>query len=392
MHVLKIKMRILNLRSARVLFYISLIPVACVSVSAQVTLVLTSLPENTTSKDSIFVAGTFNNWNPSESRMIPDSDGNYIFTVPEGIGKVEFKFTRGSWNSVEGNEKGGLMPNRSFEFTGNPQTLYLTIASWEDLELSPTTAAWNVSVLKSDFDFPQLGKTRKIRLYLPPDYYTSDKTYPVLYMHDGQNLFDNATSFSGEWQVDETLNALFEAGDYGVIVVGIDNGDTNRINEYTPWKNPKYGGGQGDLYMEFIVETLKPYIDLNFRTRPEPEHSALIGSSLGGLISTYGAVKYPDKFGIIGAMSPSYWIVSDELDNYITTATTDLTDTIIYFLAGENESKTIVENIEFIKTSLTEKGLSEENIRIKIDSDGEHNEAYWSREFGRLYQWLFNGN
>src|SRR5690606_33431334 len=132
---------------------------------------------------------------------------------------------------------------------------------------------------------------------LPPDYETSTKKYPVLYMQDGQNLFDNKTAYSGEWQIDETLNKLFSEGDYGAIVIGIDNGGEKRIDEYTPWNNPKYGGGEGDLYMQFIAETLKPYVDSHYRTRPEKEYNALIGSSLGALISNYGGVKYRETFG-----------------------------------------------------------------------------------------------
>src|SRR5205085_11725242 len=129
-----------------------------------------------------------------------------------------------------------------------PQIFNLTVLSWEDISGSgpSSTAAANVQVLNTSFFMPQLNRSRKIWLYLPPDYYTTSKTYPVLYMEDGQNLFDNATSFSGEWQIDETLNTLHSQGNYGAIVVGIDNGGGERLNEYSPWVNATYGGGQGD--------------------------------------------------------------------------------------------------------------------------------------------------
>lgn len=158
---------------------------------------------------------------------------------------------------------------------------------------------------------PQLDRNRKIWLYLPPDYSTSTKNYPVLYMQDGQNLFDNATSFAGEWQVDETLNSLFAGGDYGAIVVGIENGGGERLNEYSPWNNPSYGGGLGDQYVAFLANTLKPYIDANYRTRPEPQFNALIGSSMGALISTYGATEFPNIFRKVGSLSPAV-LVFDE--------------------------------------------------------------------------------
>lgn len=169
------------------------------------------------------------------------------------------------------------------------------------------TAASNVQILSKTFALPQLNTTRKIWLYLPPDYATSTKNYPVLYMQDAQNLFDNNTSFSGEWQVDETLNSLFAAGDYGAIVVGIDNGGSERLNEYSPWVNTDYGGGKGEDYMDFMANTLKPYIDANYRTRPEPSMNALIGSSMGAIISTFGACEYPEAFQKVGSFSPAYW-------------------------------------------------------------------------------------
>lgn len=275
--------------------------------NAQVTLKVVSIPSNTASGSIIYVAGSFNSWDPGSTPLVADGAGNYTFTVAEGKGVAEYKFTRGSWATVEGNAEGKVIPNRTFTFTGSPQTLTLTILSWEDTgNGSPSTAASNVQIMNKAFYMPQLDRNRKIWIYLPPDYQTSTKTYPVLYMQDGQNLFDNTTSFSGEWQVDETLNKLFNEGDYGAIVVGIDNGGDSRINEYTPWNNPQYGGGEGDKYMQFVAETLKPFVDANYRTKPSAEYNALIGSSLGSLISTYGGIIYSGIFSKIGSFSPAY--------------------------------------------------------------------------------------
>lgn len=194
---------------------------------SQVTLRITSIPGNTPPSSTIYLAGSINNWNAGDANYImqPDGLGAYQIIIPQGTGSVEYKFTRGSWPTVEGNASGGFLPNRTFTFTGSPQTISLTILSWEDLTGGGTsTAASNVQILSPNFYIPQLDRNRRIWLYLPPDYFTSSKNYPVLYMQDGQNLFDNLTSFSGEWQVDETLNNLFNQGDYGAIVVGIDNG------------------------------------------------------------------------------------------------------------------------------------------------------------------------
>lgn len=371
--------------------FLLLLVLITVQITAQITLKITAIPANTPSGSTIYVAGTFNNWNPALTPMVSDGNGNYIYTVPEGTGVLEYKFTRGAWSSVEGNATGNDIPNRSANFTGSAQTLNLTIQSWKDLggAGNPSTAASNVHILSNNFAIPQLNRTRKIWIYLPPDYETSTKTYPVLYMEDGQNLFDNVTSFSGEWQVDETLNTLFAQGDYGAIVIGIDNGGASRINEYTPWNNPQYGGGEGDQYMQFVAETLKPYVDANYRTKPAKEFNALIGSSLGALISNYGGVKYSQTFSKIGSFSPAYWIVNTQFNNYITNSTADLSGMRIYFVAGSGESSTIVNEIQTVKNNLQTKGLTAANTLVKIDSYGQHNENYWKGEFSAAYKWLF---
>lgn len=360
-------------------------------IAAQITLKVTSIPTNTPAGATLYVAGNFNSWNPGSTPLIADGQGNYTYTIPEGTGTLEYKFTRGSWTSVEGDAGGNEIGNRAATFTGTAQSLNLNILSWKDLggAGNPSTAASNVHIMSENFAIPQLNRTRKIWIYLPPDYETSTKTYPVLYMQDGQNLFDNTTAFAGEWQVDETLNTLFAAGDYGAIVIGIDNGGGSRIDEYTPWNNPQYGGGEGDLYMQFMTETLKPYVDANYRTKPGKEFNALVGSSLGALISTYGGVRYSSTFSKIGSFSPAYWIVENQLNNYIETSTADLAAMRVYFVAGSNESATMAADIEAVKTRLQTKGLTPANTLIKLDSYGQHNENYWKGEFSAAYKWLF---
>jgi alpha-glucosidase len=360
---------------------------------AQITFRITAIPVNTPPNSTIYLAGSVNTWNPSSSQYIlqPDGLGAYLLTIPEGTGTIEYKFTRGSWPTVEGNANGGYLPNRTINFTGNPQIVNLTIQSWEDIagSGSSSTAASNVQILSNSFFIPQLNRNRKIWLYLPPDYFTTTKTYPVLYMHDGQNLFDNATSFSGEWQIDETLNNLHAQGNYGAIVVGIENGGSNRLNEYSPWVNTQYGGGQGDLYNDFITETLKPYIDLNFRTKPQPQFNALIGSSMGALISTYGGIESVTSFNKIGVFSPAFWFAQSDLINYINASTSDLSNLRLYFVAGQNESTTMVTHINQVNNALISKGVQNTNSLTKFDSYGTHTEAYWRGEFAAAYQWLF---
>ncbi|WP_395043940.1 alpha/beta hydrolase-fold protein [Flavobacterium sp.] len=363
------------------------------SITAQVTLRITAIPSNTPINATIYIAGSLNTWNPSntEYTMQPDGFGAWQILIPEGTGVVEYKFTRGSWVSVEGNASGGYLPNRSFAFTGNPQTINLTIQSWEDIAGSGTTstAASNVQILSNNFYMPQLNRYRKIWIYLPPDYFTTSKNYPVIYMQDGQNLFDNATSFSGEWQIDETLNTLHSQGNYGAIVVGIDNGGAERLNEYSPWVNSSYGGGQGNLYMQFVAETLKPYIDINFRTRPESQFNALIGSSMGAFISTYGSTAYSNYFSKVGIFSPAFWFSLTNMNNYITSTTNNLTNLRMYFVAGQTESSSMVTDVNLVKNIFLSKGVSNSNVITKFDSYGTHTESYWRGEFSAAYLWLF---
>ena len=163
---------------------------------------------------------------------------------------------------------------------------------------------------------PQLENNRPLLVYLPPSYEGSSRRYPVLYMHDGQNLFDRATSFAGEWQVDETLEALAKEG-IEAIVVGIPNMGRERMHEYSPFPDADHGGGRGDRYLAFLVETLKPRIDQDFRTLPDRANTGIMGSSMGGLISLYGFFRHPEVFGLAGVVSPSLWFAGQAIFPYV---------------------------------------------------------------------------
>ncbi|MCB0838664.1 MAG: T9SS type A sorting domain-containing protein, partial [Bacteroidetes bacterium] len=212
-------------------------------------------------------------------------------------------------------------------------------------------------------------------------------SYPVLYMHDGQNLFDDATSFSGEWEVDETLNQLHQEGDYGVIVVGIENGGSTRLDEYSPWYNPSYGGGEGDLYIQFITQTLKPHIDSLYRTLPEREFTGIMGSSMGGLISHYAGVAYQEYFSKTGVFSPSFFF-SDSVFQ-VTSQEGKQFGGKFYFMAGAQESGSMVPKMQAMYDTMQNIGFSNDELFYLVENDGQHSEWFWAREFGDAYQWLF---
>jgi predicted alpha/beta superfamily hydrolase len=361
---------------------------------AQLTIKIKTIPTNTPAGDKIYMAGNINNWSPSDTSKIfkLQTDGSYSLTFTPSVSALEFKFTRGAWTSVEGSAQGGFVPNRTLAYNGTAQTVELNIAGWEGQSTQTSTAAANVKVISTNFKIPQLNRERKVWIYLPPDYNKdTTKRYPVFYMHDGQNLFDKTTSFAGEWEVDESLNKLFDAGDKGCIVVGIDNGGANRLNEYSPWRNAQYGGGEGKAYTNFLVETLKPYIDLNFRTKKDRENTAIGGSSMGGLISMYALMEHQEMFSKAAIFSPAFWFALDSCLNHPVMKGKQF-PIKIYFTAGTTESTSMVPDINKMEKMMLGIGFKANEYKIVPKTDGQHAEWFWAREYPSAYKWLFAEN
>jgi len=243
-----------------------------------------------------------------------------------------------------------------------------------------STASKNVSIFT--IEAPQLKTTKKIWIYLPKSYSASAQKYSVIYMHDAQNLFDAKTSYSGEWNVDEKLDSLSAP----VIVVGVEHGNEKRMDELTPYKNEKYGGGNADNYLDFIVNTLKPYIDKNYKTKPKAKNTIIMGSSLGGLVSYYAILKYPEVFGKAGVFSPSFWF-SDSI--YTKTEEASKIKTKIYFLCGDKESDDMVKDMTKMERLLdTKRCYCLHLTKSKIVKNGEHNEKLWRDGFVKAVLWL----
>ena len=374
----------------------------CPPARAQTTLRLLPSPA-VAAGQTLFVAGSFNEWNPAAPgfALRPQPDGSYQLTLPATVrGPQEFKFTRGSWQTGEVDASYQPRPNRQANFGPDPITLTLQIAAWQDqrpggsvaVPPKPHTAAPNVRILADSFRLPQLGgRPRRIWLYLPPGYAASKRRYPVLYLHDGQNIFDEATAYAGEWAVDKTLNQLVASGQdpTGCIVVAIDNGGERRLDEYSPWVNERLKkGGEGSQYVEFLVRTLKPYLDQHYRTRPDPAHTAILGSSMGGLISLYAGVKYPAVFGRVGVFSPAFWFAKDSLLAFVRRQRPVPATSRFYFVAGPAEGPSMVPQMTEVRDALLARGLSPTRVAFKTPADGQHAEWFWRREFGPAYQWL----
>lgn len=249
--------------------------------------------------------------------------------------------------------------------------------------LAQSTATANVTTVL--LQSPQLKCERKIWVYLPENYAQTQKKYPVIYMHDGQNLFDAKTAFAGEWNVDETLNNLKA----NAIVIGIENGGEKRLEELTPYKNEKYGGGKADLYLDFIINTVKPYVDKKYRTKLGAKNTCIWGSSLGGLISLYAAIKHPEVFGKVGCFSPAFWI--NRNDFFALLDQTKKLNTKIYFLCGDNEGdEDMVKDLNTVEYKIDTIRCHCKMLNKKvIVPNGQHNEKLWREGFKNAYLWLF---
>lgn len=262
----------------------------------------------------IFVAGNLKalgQWKPDGLKLKRSQDGLYRgeIVVPAGT-QLEFKLTQGTWERVEKDHAGRDVRNRRFEVStttdATPLRIHATVVRWPSSDTVGSVPRGTL-VRHENLKSALLSETRNVSVWLPPDYADSDERYSVLYLHDGQNLFDAATAaFGVEWQVDETSARLIDSKEIPpVIVVAIWN-TSKRIDEYTLTKdNQMERGGDGLAYIEFVADELKPFIDQTYRTRPGRKSTLIGGSSLGGLISMHACVERPEIFGGCIALSPS---------------------------------------------------------------------------------------
>jgi len=247
----------------------------------------------------------------------------------------------------------------------------------------------------NDFHSRFLVHDRDLIVYLPPGYQnTKQKRYPVLYLHDGQNLFDGATSFipGRDWRVDETAEHLIKAGEIEpLIIVGIYNTGFDRVDEYTPTLDDRLKkGGSADLYGRMLVEELKPFIDSSYRTLEDRENTGLGGASLGGLVSLYLGLKYPHVFSKLAIISPSAWwdhrMIIHEVESLA--AKPDLR---IWLDIGTAEGEAI-KALPPLRDALLDKGWKlDEDLRYLEAADAVHDELAWAARVDPILHFLFPG-
>jgi predicted alpha/beta superfamily hydrolase len=352
--------------------------------------------ELTTSVDDsrpVFIVGNFNNWVVDEQRykLRRLSQGKFMFTFPKDLilpTRLEYKYVRGGWENKELDDFGNTTDNRVLEQPKGVIQDYVPRWSNYGLTFNPSFLP-KIKIIDENFYIPQLKKTRKVSILLPHNYdKNTQKRYPVLYLQDGQNLF-NPQSPYGNWAIDQKLAVLAEKGIGDVIVVAIDHAGSERVNEFLPIRNNKVGNSEGKKYVRFIADTLKPFVDSTYRTLADRLHTGIGGSSMGGLITIYAGLMYPSVFGRLMAFSPSLWVTQNVPFEAIPFKSP--LPTKIYAYAGGREGTSMIPNVKRFRDNLKNKGLqdSEVNFKLVIDPQGSHSEMRWGQEFPKAIEWLF---
>ena len=223
---------------------------------------------------------------------------------------------------------------------------------------------------------------RGVWVYLPVNY-KQNKSYKTIYMLDGQNLFDPKAAYAGTWEVSENLTQLNEA----FIVIGIENGGANRIDEYTPDPNTKYGGGKAEEHLNFILNKIIPWSISEYSCTKKSKHRAIIGSSLGGLFALYAGLEHPEVFSKIGALSTSFWF-NTAIFERISTANLSKKQRFV-FITGEEEGLEMTQPVVTAVSKLISNEIPYKNVYSEIVPDGKHQEWFWAQELNKTIKFLY---
>jgi len=362
-----------------------------------------SVPPETPRYQKLYLAGNIKelgSWRAEGLEIKKQDDGKYhAYVQVQGGVPVEYKVTRGSWNSVERGADGAEMDNRKL----NPvktEAVKIRVATWVDqgkAEPGKSTATGNIR-MHVGFHSTLLNNERTLAVYLPSGYdQNPQQRYPVLYMQDGQNLFDTATSFAGvEWNVDETAEKLINEGKINpVIIVGIYN-TPDRNEEYAPWQASEDGPvARGVYYGWFAAYEVKRFVDRTYRTLPGRENATIAGAAQGGLIALDTARAHSDVFGACAAMSPSLWSAEGELLSQWTADHDWMSGTRFWIDMGEGETEDYptgeaIPHLQSLVATLQSAGLTrgQDFQDLEVEPDGKH-EAAWSKRFDQVLTFLY---
>jgi len=358
-------------------------------------------PPSTPADAKVYLAGdaqALGGWKENGLELKKGDDGVYATQVKLPADQaVQYKVTRGSWGTVEKTADGSEMNNRSFTPTKDA-TVEIEVATWADQVGQPKhTQSGDVRVHEK-FASKNLSNERKLLVWLPPGYEAEkERRYDVLYMHDGQNVFDDWTSFAGEWGADETAKTLIEQKKIRpIIIVAIEN-NNRRMDEFTMSRDDRRNaGGDGAKYIRFVAEEVKPFIDKTYRTKPAPEHTAIAGSSLGATISLEIARAQPEQFGLIAALSPAAWWNDGEMFKRFESDVSWMKGKKFWVDIGTEEGEdaarkqSYVDSARRIESMLKKAGLADgKDYHFKVIEGAQHNEKAWRGRLGDVLIFLF---
>lgn len=355
-------------------------------------------PPSTPADAVLWLAGNdaaLGGWNPSGVRLAPLGGGRHAAAVEvERGGLLEFKVTRGNWETVEKGPAGEEIANRTHR-AERDDTVRVAVAAWRDqtAAAAPPRRSTVTGDVRRHERFPSAHvRPRDVLVWLPPGYAAdSTRRYPVLYVHDGNNALDEATSFAGEWRLDETAARMIGEGALAPFIAVCVYNTPDRMSEYTPVRDAAGRGGGGPAYARFLVEELKPFVDRAYRTRRGPRDTGLLGSSLGGLISLAIAMDRPDVFGLVGCVSPAAWWADRDLVRRAASAPRSLR---VWVDIGTDEStpsagrRAWLEDTRALVASLRSAGLPPEALVYDEVEGARHNEAAWAARLDRILAFL----
>ncbi len=350
----------------------------------RVTFILTSpdLPNDTT----VYITGSLEqlgSWNPAKIKMEPK--GNHTWSKEISITRplsIEYKYTLGTWAREGANANGFPLPNFVADVTQD-KTVNDTVLFWTKGRPQRVNHGQITGTVRYHRALKGAGiQDRDLIVWLPPGYESESRRYAVVYMHDGQNIFDPVTSaFGVDWSIDETVDALIRKKSIEpVIVVGIYN-TSDRMKEYTP-------GDKGTAYMNFVVKTVKPLIDTTYRTKADRKNTIVGGSSAGGTISFMLVWEHPEVFSKAICMSPAFKSLSAEGWDYVRViqASSDKKKDVFFYLdnGGVGLESQLQPGIDEMIRALKAKGYEEGKDFVFVqDSAAKHSEADWAKRFPR---------
>ncbi len=258
---------------------------------------------------------------------------------------------------------------------------YIRIANLKD------TASPNVQMLENFADIKSLNRKRTVNIYLPAEHDKSENRYPVIYMLDGENLFSEKVSGGDEWEVDEVIDKAVANGHSGAIVVALEDADENRGTEYTPFDPETGKDADGVKLLDYIAYELKPIIDATYKTKPEREHTGIIGASLGGIMSLYALTKYQETFGRAGIFSPSLW----KSDRFYTLPEKIASwEGMRVFIAVGDQEGFMDDDAKKLYQKFLDAGIPQEQIRLSIEEGFGHRHPTWRQAFSKAFPWIVN--